>query len=62
MFLNPSGSSLKFVDRVESVSVSLKELRASRVLVITEMAVLEWHVERVELLEVAPGALTLIGP
>jgi propionate CoA-transferase len=58
-----AGKARKFVERVESVSVSLKELRAPRVLVVTERCVLEAYStqegqksgEGWRLLEVAKG-------
>jgi propionate CoA-transferase len=48
-------ASPKFVEEVESVSVCLEEVKAPRILIVTERCVLEWGKDAVVLLEVAPG-------
>ena len=50
-------ASPKFVEEVESISVCLEEIKAPRILIITEVCVLEWRKGgNVKLLEIAPGA------
>jgi propionate CoA-transferase len=48
-------ASPKFVEEVESVSVCLEEVKAPRILIVTERCVLEWGKDTVVLLEMAPG-------
>ena len=50
-----SDASPKFVEEVESVSVCLEEVKAQRILIVTERCVLQWRKDGVVLLEVAPG-------